>query len=323
MVELFRKLKKGLSKTGRSVWGALGSVLIPKNLDAAAIDRLEETLYNADFDVETLAEITEAVRTAYRKDPAMKGLEAAEIAAAVLRRILKGAEQTLSRPIPLSTPEVICLVGVNGSGKTTTTAKLAHHFQSQGRSVLIGACDTFRAAANEQLKVWAERLKTPVVTSHQGADASAVAYDSYEAAHRRKQSVLLLDTAGRLHTKGPLMEELRKLRRVLGKQNPDAPHHSWLILDGSLGSNSIEQARTFHKIFGITGLIFTKLDGTGRGGALVGIYRQLKLPIYFVGLGESLEDLKPFSIESYVNALFGLGDSKATGVVNTQNPKKR
>ena len=304
-MELFQKLKRGLSKTGRSVWSNLGSILTPRAIDPNAIDQLEETLYNADFDVETLTEIIEAVRTAYSQDKAMKGREVAEIAITVLCRLLEGAEQSVTLGVR-PPPEVICLVGVNGSGKTTTTAKLGHHFQNQGCSVLIGACDTFRAAANEQLKVWTDRLKIPLIASHQGADPAAVAYDSYQAARSRNHNILLLDTAGRLHTKGPLMEELSKLRRVLRKHDTEAPHHSWLILDGSLGSNSIEQARAFHETFGITGLIITKLDGTGRGGSLVSIYRQMKLPIYFVGLGETLADLQPFSVASYTNTLFGL-----------------
>jgi fused signal recognition particle receptor len=203
---------------------------------------------------------------------------------------------------------VIALIGVNGSGKTTTAAKLAHLFQEDGLKTIVGACDTFRAAANEQIKTWCERLGVDLVASQHGADAAAVAFDAYAAARSRGADILLLDTAGRLHNKANLMNELQKIRRVLQKHDDLAPHHAWLVVDGSLGSNSIEQARVFHEAFGLTGIIVTKLDGTSRGGALVGIYRELGLPIYFVGLGEQPEDLQPFSIHHYTHALFGLED---------------
>ena len=173
---------------------------------------------------------------------------------------------------------------------------------------MVGACDTFRAAANEQIRSWCERLDVDLVASQHGADSAAVAYDAFAAARSRGADVLILDTAGRLHNKANLMKELQKIRRVLQKHDEAAPHHAWLVVDGSIGSNSIEQARVFHEAFGLTGIIVTKLDGTSRGGALVGIYRELKLPIYFVGLGEQSDDLQPFSIHHYTHALFGLED---------------
>jgi len=172
--------------------------------------------------------------------------------------------------------------------------------------VTLAACDTFRAAAVEQLKTWAQRLDLEIVAAYTGADAAAVAYDAWQAAKARNRDFLLIDTAGRLHTKQNLMDELAKIRRVIQKHDPSAPHHAWLVVDGSLGTNSIEQAKVFHKQFGLTGLVVTKLDGTSRGGAIVGIWRELKLPIYFIGLGEKPEDLQPFSIESYSKAVFGL-----------------
>jgi len=208
-------------------------------------------------------------------------------------------------PVPRN-PMVIAMIGVNGSGKTTTAAKLAWRLREDGKSVVLAACDTFRAAAVEQLKTWATRLELDIVASHTGADAAAVAYDAWQAAKARGRDVLIVDTAGRLHTKGNLMEELAKIRRVLQKNDPTAPQHRWLVVDGSLGSNSIQQAKVFHESFGLTGLVVTKLDGTSRGGAIVGIYRQLKLPIYFLGLGEQPEDLQPFSVDNYVKAVFGL-----------------
>ena len=207
---------------------------------------------------------------------------------------------------PPTNPTVIAMIGVNGSGKTTTTAKLAWMLKQDGQSVTLAACDTFRAAAVEQLKSWATRLDLEIVASHTGADAAAVAFDAWQAAKSHGRDYLIVDTAGRLHTKSNLMEELAKIRRVLQKHDETAPQHRWLVVDGSLGSNSIEQARVFHKQFGLTGLVVTKLDGTSRGGAIVGIWRELKLPIYFVGLGEQPEDLQPFSIENYAKAVFGL-----------------
>jgi fused signal recognition particle receptor len=222
----------------------------------------------------------------------------------VLERVLAGAEGVL--PAPAAKPTVIALIGVNGSGKTTTAAKLAARLSGDGGSVLLAACDTFRAAAVEQLRSWAQRLDLEIVASHSGADAAAVAFDAWQAAKARGKDWLIIDTAGRLHTKGNLMEELAKIRRVLQKHDPAAPQHRWLVVDGTLGANSLEQARVFHRSFGLTGLIVTKLDGTSRGGALVAIHRELKLPVYFLGLGEQPDDLQPFSAANYARAVFGL-----------------
>lgn len=302
MFSLFHKFKKGLSKTGKSFFGSIGSLFGVKNLDDATIETIEEALYSADFGVQTATDMIDAIKSAYKKDKNLRGQEAAQLAASVLKDVLQGSEGQIDS-LP-NTPEVICLFGVNGVGKTTTAGKLAHFFHQQGKDVLFGACDTFRAAANEQINLWAQRLNIDIISSHHGADAASVAFDAYIAAKSRNHDVLLLDTAGRLHTKPHLMNELTKIKRVLQKQDPQAPHHIWLVLDGSMGSNSIEQARIFHQHFGLTGLIVTKLDGTSRGGALVGIYRELKCPIYFIGLGEQPEDLQPFSIDSYVDALF-------------------
>jgi fused signal recognition particle receptor len=319
MFSLFKKFKDGLTKTVAAIAAKTHGLFGGRKIDAASLEELEEALYTADFGVETTTEILEEIKAAYKKDPALQGQQAAAIGAAVLRRVLAGAEgkldlggQTPSSAMrgegtpPPKIPMVICMIGVNGSGKTTTTAKLAHKFKLDGQSVLMAACDTFRAAAVEQLKSWATRLELDIVASHTGADAAAVAFDAWQAAKARGKDWLIVDTAGRLHTKGNLMEELAKIRRVLQKHDPAAPQHRWLVVDGSLGANSIEQARVFHQSFGLTGLIVTKLDGTSRGGAIVGIYRQLKIPIYFIGLGEQPEDLQPFSAENYAKAVFGL-----------------
>lgn len=307
MFGLFKKFKEGLAKTVAAISAKTHSLFGGRKIDASSIEELEEALITADFGVETTNEILAEIKTAYRKDPQLAGKEAAEIGAAVLNRVLAGsagAPALMKRPDGM--PAVIVLIGVNGSGKTTTTAKLAWALQEEGKTVLVAACDTFRAAAVEQLKAWAERLKLDVVASHTGADAAAVAYDALQAGKSRGKDVVIIDTAGRLHTKSNLMEELAKIRRVLQKLDPSAPHFSWLVVDGSLGSNSIEQARVFHQSFGLTGLVVTKLDGTSRGGAVVGIWRALKLPIHYVGLGEQKEDLQPFDPEAYSKAVFGL-----------------
>ncbi|MFA5057476.1 MAG: signal recognition particle-docking protein FtsY [Opitutaceae bacterium] len=310
MRSLLQRFRDGLTKTARGIADKTRSLFAGRALDASSLETLEEALYTADFGVATTTEILEEIKRAHRQQPELRGQEAAAIGAAVLRRVLAGSEGRLEtgprRPGRPDNPDVICLIGVNGSGKTTTAAKLAWMLQQDGRSVTVAACDTFRAAAVEQLRTWAQRLGLELIASQTGADAAAVAFDGWQAAKARGRDCLVIDTAGRLHTKGNLMEELAKIRRVLQKHDPAAPQHAWLVIDGSLGSNSIEQAKVFHRSFGLTGLVVTKLDGTSRGGAIVGIWRELRLPIYFVGLGEQAGDLQPFSVDHYVKAIFGL-----------------
>ena len=309
MLGLFRKFKDGLAKTVAAIAQKTRGLFGGRKIDTASLEQLEEALYTADFGVETTGEILAEIKRAYARDPELQGRQAAELGAAVLRRVLEGSEGRWDGIAAAATPGrpvVIALIGVNGSGKTTSAAKLAWRLRQDGRSVILAACDTFRAAAVEQLRAWATRLELDIVASHTGADSAAVAFDAWQAAAARARDVLIVDTAGRLHTKGNLMEELAKIRRVLQKHDPAAPQHRWLVVDGSLGSNSLEQARVFHQSFGLTGLIVTKLDGTSRGGALVGIYRQLRIPIYFLGLGEQPEDLQPFNAENYARAVFGL-----------------
>ena len=302
----FRRFREGLKKSTRGFTSAVGGVFSRGKLDEDSLNAIEEALFGADFGVETAEEVMEAIRKEYRKNRDLRGKEAAEIGARVLEGILEGAEGNF---VPGSNhPSVIALVGVNGSGKTTTSAKIAWRFKETGSTVLVGACDTFRAAANEQLKVWSDRLDIEIIGSHQGADPAAVAFDSFAAAQKRNKDLLVLDTAGRLHTKSNLMEELKKVRRVLGKQREGTPEERWLVVDGSHGTNSIQQARIFHEAFDLTGLVITKLDGTSRGGALVGIYREMNLPIYYVGLGEQPEDLQPFSVKEYCEAIFASGE---------------
>jgi fused signal recognition particle receptor len=303
VLSLFKKFRDGLAKTVSAIAAKTHGIFGGKPIDEASLAGLEEALYSADFGVETTAEIMGEIKTASRKDKALEGRQAAAIGSAVLRRALEGSEGQVTRAA--AAPTVIVLIGVNGSGKTTTAAKLAWRLKQEGGSVLLAACDTFRAAAIDQLQAWAARLDLELVSNKPGADAAAVAFDAVQAAKSRGRDWVIIDTAGRLHTKDNLMAELAKIRRVVAKVDPSAPHHSWLVVDGSLGGNSVEQARAFHKSFGLTGLIVTKLDGTSRGGAIVAIWRELKLPIFFVGLGEQPEDLQAFSAENYAAAVFG------------------
>ncbi|MBO5254527.1 MAG: signal recognition particle-docking protein FtsY [Opitutales bacterium] len=303
MLSIFKKFKEGLKRTASGALGALTS-LFGKKIDEADIDVIEQTLYSADFGYETANEVIEAIRSEYRKNKELRGKEAMEIGAAVLAKILEGSEGDLIENTDVSSPSVVCLVGVNGAGKTTTSAKLAYMLNDDG--VVLGACDTFRAAANEQIREWATRLNVRLVESAHGADSAATAWDAWQSAKAKSARWLVLDTAGRLHTKENLMNELSKISRVLKKNDVNAPQNSIIVLDGSLGSNSIEQAKAFNKVFPLSGVIITKLDGTSKGGAIAGIYRQLKLPILYVGLGEKPEDLRKFNIQAYVKSIFGL-----------------
>lgn len=292
------RLRAGLSRTAEGLAAALA-----RPLDPEGARRLEELLLAADLGPETAAEVVAAVAEAWRREPALRAGGAAEAAAAVLARRLGGAPWA---PDWSAAPLVILLVGVNGAGKTTTAAKLAHRFGAEGHPSLLGACDTFRAAAGAQLEAWATRLGVPVVGGQPGADPAAVAFDAVAAGRARGMHAVLLDSAGRLHTKAHLMEELRKVARVAGKAHPGAPHERWLVVDGSLGANSLEQARVFHEAVGLTGLVVTKLDGAGKGGAAVGIARATGVPVRFVGVGEGPEDLQPLDPGAYARALVGL-----------------
>ena len=300
---IFSRFKKGLQKGAQAVQGALSAVTGRGSLDEEGLLRIEEAFYESDFGVEATEEIMDSIREAHRSEKELRGEDAGKIARTVVERFLQGSEALFNLE-PAKAPEVLCMIGVNGSGKTTTCAKLAHRLEKQGSKVVLGACDTFRAAATEQLKSWSDRLDLEIVAGHHGADSAAVAFDAYSAGESRGHDLVIIDTAGRLHVKENLMDELAKMKRVLQKRSEEAPHHSWLVIDGSTGTNVLEQAKAFHEKFGLTGLVVTKLDGTGKGGAVVSIYRQLKLPIYFIGLGESPEDLQPFSIEHYLDSIF-------------------
>ena len=299
---LFQKFKEGLQKTHSKLAHEIKRIIShsPK-LTAETLDELEIALISADLGTAVSGQIVQAVKVAYETQ-GRSGLDVFAIARSELEQMLSGAQAGLIRqPSGLT---VVSIVGVNGTGKTTTAAKLAHLVKSRGESALLAACDTFRAAAIEQIKLWGQRLKVEVIAGAYGADAASVAHDAVAAAQARKIDYLFVDTAGRLHTKHNLMQELQKLHRVMGKQLTGAPHEVLLVLDATTGMNALNQAREFNKAVPITGLIVTKLDGTSKGGMVVAIQKELGLPIKFVGLGEHADDLQPFDAKQFAGALF-------------------
>ncbi len=307
---VFGKLFAGLKKTRETLVSGLRKLLGRGTLDAATLDRIEELLYTADLGPAAV-ELVASIREGYRKGTLTQAEQIEPFVRERLLALMGAASRDGSSTAgagaaaPLAhKPHVILVVGVNGSGKTTSIAKLAHLFRGEGRAVMLAACDTFRAAAVEQLTIWAQRLEIPIVKRPTGSDPSGLAFDAADAAVRDGIDVLLVDTAGRLHTQRPLMAELEKIRRVLGKRIPGAPHEVLLILDGTTGQNAIAQAATFKEVVAVTGLMVTKLDGTARGGAVVSIHQQLGIPVRFVGLGESPEDIERFDAQAFVDALF-------------------
>ncbi len=305
MFQLFQRFTEGLSKTRQRFQEGLAALFLgKKNIDAAFIEELEEQLLKADLGHDAtqriLQHITEALSRAELKDP-----EAVQIALRhFLIDILKPCEQPLPLPPPGSgTPFVILMVGVNGNGKTTTIGKLAKQFQQQGYSVMLAAGDTFRAAAGEQLAVWGERNQVPIIAQPTGADSASVLYDALQAATARHIDILIADTAGRLHTKQPLLDELSKMKRVLQKIDPNAPQEVMLVLDAGTGQNALQQATLFRQAIGVSGITITKLDGTAKGGIIFAIAHAFKLPIRYIGLGEGVDDLKIFEAIPFVEAI--------------------
>lgn len=300
----FDRLKEGLAKTRSAVFGRLASLVRGRTLDDALLAELEEALLLADVGVRTTDRILEGLRQRWRRsnaDDPDAVLDA--IKAEIAERLLAVGERSPQKK-ELPKPYVVMIVGVNGVGKTTTVGKLAYNFQREGKRVIIGAADTFRAAANEQLATWAARAGVEIVQQQRGADPAAVAYDTLNAAIARGMDVCLIDTAGRLHTKGGLMQELEKISRVLKKLVPDAPHDVWLVLDATTGQNAIVQAREFAKVAPLSGLIVTKLDGTAKGGVVLAIADEFQLPVRYIGVGERIDDLQPFDAIAFVEALF-------------------
>ena len=302
----FDKLRDGLSKTRTAMSAKIVAMVSGgARLDDEAIDEIEALLIQADVGLETSMEIVDELRERVHQEKIEGGAEGiiellkSELAQKV--DLDKGLD--FAGPLP-GRPYVILVVGVNGVGKTTTVGKLASQYASAGRKVLVAACDTFRAAAIPQLEVWAERAGVDMVRPQQDADPAAVAFDALAAARARQVDVLLVDTAGRLHNKVNLMEELKKMRRSLSKQDPEAPHETLLVLDATTGQNTLAQAREFHQATRLSGLVLTKLDGTAKGGIVLALRRELGIPVKLIGVGEGLEDLQPFDSRDFVQALF-------------------
>ncbi len=299
---LFAKFKAGLAKTHSKLVHEIKRIVTRSpRLTAESIEELEAALIAADLGTAMTDQIIAAVKKAYESQGAA-GLDYLAVARGEIEKSLASNNAELKK-VPHG-PTVVSIVGVNGTGKTTTSAKLAHLVQTRNKTALLAACDTFRAAAIEQIKLWGQKLKVEVVAGAYGADAAAVAHDAVSAAQSRQVDYLFIDTAGRLHTKHNLMQELQKLHRVIGKQSAGAPHEVLLVLDATTGMNALNQAREFNKAVPLTGLVVTKLDGTSKGGMVVAIQKELGLPIKFIGLGEQPDDLQPFDAKQFAQALF-------------------
>ena len=300
-------LDQGLEKTKQGFFERISKVIIGKtSVDEDVLDQLEEALIGADVGVDTTLAIIERIQDRVKKDKYVSTSELNQILHEEISNLLIDAPQNLAGfQVPIDKkPFITLVVGVNGVGKTTTIGKLAHHFKAAGNEVLLGAADTFRAAAVDQLTIWSERVGVPIVKQNMGADPSSVAFDTVQSAIARKSDIVFIDTAGRLHNKAHLMDELNKINRVIQKQIPAAPHEVLLVLDGSTGQNALEQAKQFMAVTNVTALAITKLDGTAKGGVLLAIAHQCKIPVKYIGVGEQLDDLILFDKVAFVQTLF-------------------
>jgi fused signal recognition particle receptor len=300
---LFQRLQKGLSKTRSSIAGRMDQLFLGRReMGDDALEDMEEILFTSDMGVVTTQELIESIRQGMVKKELDDPLK---LKAALKAQMLSYLE--MERPkYPIQRqgdPRVVMVIGVNGVGKTTTIGKAAHQLKAEGNKVMLVAADTFRAAAVEQLAIWGERVGAEVIRQDPGADPSAVVFDALFAAISRNMDVVLIDTAGRLHTKKNLMDELKKIQRVANKKIEGAPHEIWLVLDATTGQNAVSQAQMFHEALGVTDIVLTKLDGTAKGGIVVGICHQLKIPIRYIGIGEKLDDLRPFNPAEFVEAI--------------------
>lgn len=304
----FSRLKEGLAKTRGNLVAKIARLVGAKtSIDDDMLDRLEEILIGADVGTETTGRIIDSIRKRVKEERAgdtagLNLLLKDEIQRFLIDRETHGGSETTGPAH--HKPYVIMVVGINGVGKTTTIGKLAYQYVNAGKRVVIAAADTFRAAANEQLEIWADRAGAEIVRQSHGSDPAAVAFDAVNSAKARNADVVIIDTAGRLHTKVNLMEELKKIRRVMQKQHPDAPHEVLLVIDASTGQNGLLQAKQFSEAVGVTGLVLTKLDGTAKGGIVLAINRAMNIPVQYIGLGEKIEDLQPFDKKAFVEALF-------------------
>jgi len=295
-------LKERLSKSKRRLGDGLSSILIgKKQIDDELLEELEMIMISADIGIQTTDKIIESVRKKASRKELKDGDSLYQLIKTELEALL--LDENLLEPVSEGT-FVILVVGINGAGKTTTIGKLAKSFQRQGKSVMLAAGDTFRAAAVEQLQIWGERNEIPVIAQKTGADAASVVYDAYQSAVAKNIDILIADTAGRLHTQDNLMQELEKIKRVLKKHHDKAPHETLLVIDGGSGQNAVQQANEFHKSIELSGIAVTKLDGTAKGGVLFAISDSLNLPIRYIGIGEAIDDLKPFHARDFINALF-------------------
>lgn len=303
----WQRLRQGLAKTKQGFIDKIRSTVAGRKFDESLWEELEEILIQADVGVRTTIDLLEEAREIVRNE----GVSDADGLLAVLKRCmlsrLQKDEESQFDPLEKShatRPHVVLVVGVNGVGKTTSIGKLAYARHSRGESVLMAAADTFRAAAADQLEIWAERARADLIRHQEGADPAAVAYDALQAARARKKDVVYIDTAGRLHNKSHLMQELGKIKRVIEREVPGAPHEVLLVIDATTGQNGLEQARLFREVAGVTGIVLTKLDGTAKGGIVLAIASELGLPVHWIGVGEQIEDLQPFRPEQFLDALF-------------------
>lgn len=298
------RLKQGLSRSSSSIGTGISDIFTKRKLDAGTLEDLEDVLIRADLGVVTASRIAQAVGQG-RYDKSIDPTEVRAILASEVEKVLAPVAQPLTIDAAKK-PYVILVVGVNGSGKTTTIGKLAAKFSAEGKKVMLAAGDTFRAAAIEQLQVWGSRIGATVISREQGADAAGLAYDAIRDAKAAGADVLIMDTAGRLQNRRELMDELEKIIRVMRKIDPDAPHASLLVIDSTVGQNALSQVEIFGRVAGITGLVMTKLDGTARGGILVAIAEKFKLPVHFIGVGETADDLEPFEARDFARAIAGI-----------------
>jgi len=302
------KVEKGVEKSRSGIMGKIGKVIAGKDtVDAQVLDELEEILITSDVGVKTTIEIIARIEERVARDKYLNTNELQRILREEIIALLKtnaGDKPADFKAAFPTKPHVVLVVGVNGVGKTTTIGKLAHLYKTAGKKVMLGAADTFRAAAVDQLKIWSERADVPIIQQGQNADPAAVAFDTVAAAQGRGADIALIDTAGRLHNKKSLMDELAKIKRVMGKVVDDAPHEVILVLDASTGQNAMQQAKAFTDFVDITGLVLTKLDGTAKGGIVIGVSNELDVPVKYIGVGEEIEDLQVFDRELYVNSLF-------------------
>ena len=305
------RLRSGLSRSSAKLAGDIGGIFTSRRIDAATLDELEDALIMADLGVATAGKLRDAI--AERRFEADAGGDEVRAALAeTIAEMLEPVARPLSDIFQDGGLRVVLVAGVNGTGKTTTIGKLAARFAEEGRSVVLAAADTFRAAAIDQLKLWGERAGVPVVAGEPGGDPAAIAFDALEKARNQGADILLIDTAGRLHNKADLMAELEKIVRVIGRLDPDAPHEVLLVLDATTGQNAHAQVETFRDLINVTGLVVTKLDGSARGGVIVGLADKFSLPIYAVGVGEGIDDLRPFEARAFADGLLGLEGTAAS-----------